>query len=50
LAEDAFGSWFACVTHQITADAGTVIGNASTTTHEITCHPGIAFVTDAPST
>ena len=34
----------------LTADAGNVIGSARTTTQEMTCHPGIARVTDAPST
>ena len=46
----AVGSWWVCVTDQITADAGAVSGSASTTTQEITCHPGITFVTEAPST
>jgi len=36
--------------HQRSAEAGIVTGSASTTTHEITCQPGIARVTEAPST
>ena len=45
----AVGSWTP-PDHQSSAEAGTVTGSASTTTHEMTCQPGIARVTDAPST
>ena len=46
----AVGSYSACVAIAMRIEAGTVMGSARTTTHEITCQPRMCRVTTAPST